>query len=163
MDHLRIGAKLPVFGPIVYEVHLADAARRAEVAGFDSVWVSDHVVMVQQSRTRYPYSADGAITWEEPGGATERASSPMWAGGPWLNRRCGGATPACQASGACGECSATNLTLCTGTTPACDTTAGVCEPRSGSKLLPGVIVFRNLNRSLSVVRTRVVFSAIMDL
>jgi probable F420-dependent oxidoreductase len=64
MDHLRIGAKLPVFGPIVYEVHLADAARRAEVAGFDSVWVSDHVVMVQQSRTRYPYSADGAITWD---------------------------------------------------------------------------------------------------
>jgi probable F420-dependent oxidoreductase len=64
MDHIRIGAKLPVFGPIVHEVHLADAARRAEEAGFDSVWVSDHVVMVQQSRSKYPYSEDGAITWD---------------------------------------------------------------------------------------------------
>lgn len=64
MDHIRIGAKLPVFGPIVHKVHLADAARRAEAAGFESVWVSDHVVMVQQSRTRYPYSEDGAITWD---------------------------------------------------------------------------------------------------
>lgn len=64
MDKIRIGAKLPVFGPIVHEVHLADAARRAEEAGFDSIWVSDHVVMVQQSRSKYPYSDDGAITWD---------------------------------------------------------------------------------------------------
>ncbi len=64
MHHIRIGAKLPVFGPIVHEVHLADAARRAEEAGFDSVWVSDHVVMVQESRSKYPYSEDGAITWD---------------------------------------------------------------------------------------------------
>ena len=64
MHHIRIGAKLPVFGPIVREVHLADAASRAEAAGFDSVWVSDHVVMVQESRARYPYSGDGAITWD---------------------------------------------------------------------------------------------------
>lgn len=64
MHHIRIGAKLPVFGPIVRQVHLADAASRAEAAGFDSVWVSDHVVMVQESRARYPYSSDGAITWD---------------------------------------------------------------------------------------------------
>jgi probable F420-dependent oxidoreductase len=64
MSEMRIGAKLPVFGPIVHEVSLADAARRAEEAGFDSVWVSDHVVMVQESRSRYPYSDDGAITWD---------------------------------------------------------------------------------------------------
>jgi probable F420-dependent oxidoreductase len=64
MERIRIGAKLPVFGPIVHEVHLAEAARRAEDAGFDSVWVSDHVVMVQQSRSKYPYSDDGAITWD---------------------------------------------------------------------------------------------------
>ena len=64
MHNIRIGAKLPVFGPIVHQVHLADAASRAEAAGFDSVWVSDHVVMVQESRSRYPYSHDGAITWD---------------------------------------------------------------------------------------------------
>ena len=34
---------------------------------------------------------------------------------------CGGATPACQPGGACGVCSATNATLCTGATPVCFT------------------------------------------
>jgi uncharacterized repeat protein (TIGR01451 family)/MYXO-CTERM domain-containing protein len=36
------------------------------------------------------------------------------------------ANPACQPSGACGQCSATNDVLCTGGTPVCETTAGVC-------------------------------------
>ncbi|MBI4951596.1 MAG: DUF11 domain-containing protein [Myxococcales bacterium] len=36
------------------------------------------------------------------------------------------AAPACQPSGACGECSATNDTRCDGDTPVCDTGAGVC-------------------------------------
>jgi uncharacterized repeat protein (TIGR01451 family)/MYXO-CTERM domain-containing protein len=34
--------------------------------------------------------------------------------------------PACEASGACGQCSAGNTALCTGQTPACDTTSGTC-------------------------------------
>ncbi len=33
---------------------------------------------------------------------------------------------ACQPSGACGPCSATNQAACTGSTPACNTTTGVC-------------------------------------
>ena len=64
MTELRIGAKLPVFGPIVDEVPLAEAAHRSEEAGFDSVWVSDHVVMVHRTDSRYPYSDDGTITWD---------------------------------------------------------------------------------------------------
>jgi uncharacterized repeat protein (TIGR01451 family) len=34
--------------------------------------------------------------------------------------------PACQPSGACGQCSATNAKLCTGSTPVCNTSKGVC-------------------------------------
>jgi fimbrial isopeptide formation D2 family protein/MYXO-CTERM domain-containing protein len=34
--------------------------------------------------------------------------------------------PACEPSGACGVCSASNHTLCTGNTPVCDTMAGDC-------------------------------------
>lgn len=64
---MRIGAKLPDFGPAVHEHGPADTARRAEQAGFDSVWVSDHIVMVEESRSAYPYSADGAITWDAAG------------------------------------------------------------------------------------------------
>ncbi|MFO0755493.1 MAG: isopeptide-forming domain-containing fimbrial protein, partial [Byssovorax sp.] len=36
------------------------------------------------------------------------------------------ALPACQPSGVCGECSATNDMLCVGDKPVCDTGAGVC-------------------------------------
>ncbi len=38
-------------------------ARQLEEAGFDSVWVSDHVVFPTAVRSRYPFSADGRITW----------------------------------------------------------------------------------------------------
>lgn len=64
MNKIRIGTTLPVFGPIVDEVPLRDAARRAEDAGFDSVWASDHVVMIRGATSSYPYSRDGEVTWD---------------------------------------------------------------------------------------------------
>ena len=59
---MRFGAKLPDFGPKVYDFPLAESARRAEGAGFDSVWVSDHVVMLRETKSPYPYSKDEVIT-----------------------------------------------------------------------------------------------------
>ncbi len=44
----------------------------------------------------------------------------------------GGTTPACQSTGRCGQCSASNKTLCTGTTPNCDDAAGLCVGCSSS-------------------------------
>jgi hypothetical protein len=43
----------------------------------------------------------------------------------WSDIECGEATPACQPSGACGQCSATNTSLC-GAEETCDTVTGVC-------------------------------------
>ena len=65
---MRIGVKLPSSGPHAGRVPLAEAAQRAEEAGFDSVWVSDHVVMPRQVASSYPYSRDGAMLWnpDEP-------------------------------------------------------------------------------------------------
>lgn len=34
-----------------------------ESAGFDSVWTSDHVVFPREVRSRYPFAADGQVTW----------------------------------------------------------------------------------------------------
>lgn len=39
---------------------------------------------------------------------------------------CGGTTPACEVWGACGQCSATNGTACTGGTGVCDYPSGTC-------------------------------------
>lgn len=59
---MKIGTILPYLGPPDGQT-LSDCAQRAEQAGFDSVWVNDHVVMVRDAVSPYPYSADGAMTW----------------------------------------------------------------------------------------------------
>jgi probable F420-dependent oxidoreductase len=38
-------------------------AQRLEAAGFDSLWVSDHIVFPHETRSRYPFAADGRPTW----------------------------------------------------------------------------------------------------
>ena len=38
-------------------------ARTLEQAGFDSLWVSDHIVLPRTIGSRYPFAADGRATW----------------------------------------------------------------------------------------------------
>jgi len=60
---IRIGAKLPHSGPLPARLGLDRMAARLEAAGFDSMWVSDHVVFPHEVRSRYPFAADGRVTW----------------------------------------------------------------------------------------------------
>jgi probable F420-dependent oxidoreductase len=60
---MRVGAKVPNFGPLPTELGVPAMARRLEAAGFDSLWISDHVVMPTTVASRYPFSADGRATW----------------------------------------------------------------------------------------------------
>jgi len=82
---LSFGCHLPVYGPAANRATLIGFARRVEALGFDSVWVSDHVVIPYTIRSRYPYNATGdfplppATPFLEPltalalvAGATER-------------------------------------------------------------------------------------------
>ena len=45
-----------------------DLARRADELGYDSIWLSDHVVLPRQPRTPYPYHPDGRflLPWDAP-------------------------------------------------------------------------------------------------
>jgi probable F420-dependent oxidoreductase len=61
---VRFGAKLDNYGPLVATLGFAEPARRAERAGFDSIWTSDHVVMPSVVTSRYPFSDDGTIKWD---------------------------------------------------------------------------------------------------
>jgi len=56
---MEIGAHLPIFGPATTRRVVVDFARRIEALGFDSLWVSDHVVVPFTIRSRYPYSKTG--------------------------------------------------------------------------------------------------------
>jgi probable F420-dependent oxidoreductase len=60
---VRLGAKLPSSGPLPERLGITAMARRLEESGFDSIWVSDHVVFPPVVHSRYPFSPDGRITW----------------------------------------------------------------------------------------------------
>lgn len=64
MTAVRIGAKLPSSGVSEGGRRLAELAQTAEQSGFDGVWVSDHVVMPRETASRYPFSADGTMSWQ---------------------------------------------------------------------------------------------------
>lgn len=59
---MRIGVKLPHTGDAV-ATRVAERARALESAGFDSLWVSDHVVLPSVIDSRYPFAEDGRATW----------------------------------------------------------------------------------------------------
>jgi probable F420-dependent oxidoreductase len=56
---MEIGCHLPVYGAAASREGLLLAARRIEALGYDSLWVSDHVVIPWEIRSRYPYNATG--------------------------------------------------------------------------------------------------------
>lgn len=60
---MRIGAKLPNSGRLPAEIGIPAMARALEEAGFESLWVSDHIVMPETIASRYPFAADGKATW----------------------------------------------------------------------------------------------------
>ena len=62
-SRLRIGAKLPNSGSVALDRGVPELARTLEEAGFDSLWVSDHVVLPREMRSRYPFADDGRATW----------------------------------------------------------------------------------------------------
>src|SRR4051794_28570186 len=60
---VRVGAKVPNSGPLPTEIGIGAMARTLEQAGFESLWVSDHVVLPAEIASRYPFAADGRATW----------------------------------------------------------------------------------------------------
>jgi probable F420-dependent oxidoreductase len=63
LSTLRIGAKLPNSGPLPQALGIPAMARALEAAGFDSLWVADHVVLPRSIDSHYPFAADGRATW----------------------------------------------------------------------------------------------------
>ena len=57
------GCSMPSRGPMAGPENLRTLAQRAEDLGFDSVWVSDHVILPREVASFYPYAADGVATF----------------------------------------------------------------------------------------------------
>ena len=60
---LAVGAKLPHTGAAARGDVVRSAAVALEEAGFDSLWVSDHVVLPERVRSPYPFAPDGVARW----------------------------------------------------------------------------------------------------
>src|SRR3954453_5625601 len=58
-----VGAKVPNSGPLPETIGIATMGRTLEAGGFESLWVSDHIVMPAAIESRYPFAADGRATW----------------------------------------------------------------------------------------------------
>ena len=60
---MRIGAKVPNSGPLPERLGIGAMAAELEAAGFESLWVSDHIVLPAAIESRYPFAEDGRATW----------------------------------------------------------------------------------------------------
>jgi probable F420-dependent oxidoreductase len=60
---MQLGVKLPHTGDAVADGSVPERARTLEAAGFDSLWVSDHIALPEVMASPYPFAADGKATW----------------------------------------------------------------------------------------------------
>ena len=61
---VTFGCSLPSRGPMSSPESLRSLAQRSEALGFDSIWVSDHIILPRQVESFYPYAADGVATFK---------------------------------------------------------------------------------------------------
>lgn len=57
------GTSMPSRGDMASPANLRTLAQRAESLGFDSAWVSDHIILPRSVDSFYPYAADGVATF----------------------------------------------------------------------------------------------------
>jgi probable F420-dependent oxidoreductase len=58
---MRLGVFLPFATPIADGPFLRTVGETAEAAGFDSLWVAEHVVLFDEYASKYPYADNGKI------------------------------------------------------------------------------------------------------
>jgi probable F420-dependent oxidoreductase len=55
----QFGLDVGIYGPLAEPETITALAQFAETAGFDSIWLADHVVFPADIASKYPFSADG--------------------------------------------------------------------------------------------------------
>ncbi len=60
---MKIGVQIPNNSARPRQIGLTKMGRLAEDAGADSIWVNDHLLMVEGSRSPYPFTPDGSMPW----------------------------------------------------------------------------------------------------
>jgi probable F420-dependent oxidoreductase len=58
---MEVGIHVPQVGPLASRENVGSFAKAADDAGFDGIWVFDHVVLQKEQQSKYPYSPDGSL------------------------------------------------------------------------------------------------------
>ena len=58
---MEVGLHVPQVGPLATPENITTFAKASDDAGFDGLWVFDHVVLQKEQESKYPYSADGSL------------------------------------------------------------------------------------------------------
>ena len=61
---MKFGISLFNRGPLARPAHLTAQARRAEALGFDTIAISDHIVIPKVKTGNYPYHPEGEFPLE---------------------------------------------------------------------------------------------------
>jgi probable F420-dependent oxidoreductase len=70
---MKLGVFLPFATPVADGPFLRAVGEAAESAGFDSLWVAEHVVLFDEYASKYPYAENGRI----PAGGTSGILEPF--------------------------------------------------------------------------------------
>ena len=58
---MQFGLDVGIYGSLALPEVVVDLAQHAESAGFDSIWLADHVAFPVTIDSKYPYSPTGAF------------------------------------------------------------------------------------------------------
>ena len=58
-DISNFGLDVGIYGPLADPPTILGLARHAEAAGFESIWLADHIAFPVTFKSEYPYSAKG--------------------------------------------------------------------------------------------------------
>jgi probable F420-dependent oxidoreductase len=86
---MRYGVHLAASGPQATPERVGQLAARAEALGFDSVWVSDHVVIPTDWASEYPYGPPGTFTLASSRNYYEPLITLAWVAGATRRVRLG--------------------------------------------------------------------------
>ena len=86
---MEIGLHVPQVGPLASRESVGGFARAADEAGFDGLWVFDHVVLQKEQQSKYPYSPDGSLGFPPTMDFLEPLALAAWLAGITKRARIG--------------------------------------------------------------------------
>ena len=78
---MKIGFAVPNLGGLATAEGMIQVAERADQLGFDTLWITDHVVVPREPSSRYPYSESGRLPVDPDGNYFEPLASLAYLGG----------------------------------------------------------------------------------